>query len=196
MIKILFCDSCFTYYYYVQKKFLVLLMRWWRPPKFLLREHAFIWNTDSNLLLWGISMSCSSSMSKYLDENFFFNSVLFSGAALLNRFTKSSEFEGFNDMSCYDHFLDHSTMWCYYQCYYKKPGNFCFLIRSWQERFCHNIIFNSRIYHSFEDTCNLIKIVTFNVNPKFTGVALNRFIFTMDIFCTNPARKFGLIDIT
>ena len=127
---------------------------------------------------------------------FFFNSVLFSGAALLNRFTKSSEFEGFNGMSCYDHFLDHSPMWCYYQCYYKKPGNFCFLIRSWQERFCHNIIFNTRIYHSFEDTCNLIKIVTFNVNPKFTGVALNRFIFTMDIFCTNPARKFGLIDFT
>ena len=55
-------------------------------------------------------MSCSSSMSKYLDEKTFFESLLFSGAALLNRFTKSSEFEGFNDMSCYDHFLDHSTM--------------------------------------------------------------------------------------
>ena len=102
----------------MSKNFLVQLKRWWRPSEFSLREHVFIWNTDCNLFLflWGISMSCSSSMSKYLDENFFFNSVLFSGAALLNRFTKSSEFEGFNGMSCYDHFLDHSPMWCYYQC--------------------------------------------------------------------------------
>ena len=57
-------------------------------------------------------------------------------------------------------------------------------------------MFNTRIYDSFEDTYNLIKIVTFNVNPKFIGVALNRFIFAMDIFCTNCARKFGVIDIT
>ena len=42
----------------------------------------------------------------------------------------------------------------------------------------------------------IIKFVTFNMNPEFTEVTLNGFIFVMDIFCTNPARKFGMIDIT
>ena len=32
------------------------------------------------------------------------------------------------------------------------------------------------------------------MNPKFTKVTLNTFV--MYIFCTNPARKFGIIDIT
>ena len=41
----------------------------------------------------------------------------------------------------------------------------------------------------------IIKFVTFNMDPKFAEVTLNGFIFTMDIFCTNPARKFGMIDI-
>ena len=39
----------------------------------------------------------------------------------------------------------------------------------------------------------IIKVVTFNMNPKFTEVTLNSFIFIMDIFCTNLARKFGMI---
>ena len=30
---------------------------------------------------------------------------------------------------------------------------------------------------------------------KFTAVTLNSFIFVMDIFCSNPARKFVIIDI-
>ena len=34
------------------------------------------------------------------------------------------------------------------------------------------------------------------MNPKFTKVTLNTFIFVMYIFCANPARKFGIIDIT
>ena len=43
----------------------------------------------------------------------------------------------------------------------------------------------------------MIKIVTFNMNPKFTEVTLNSFIFVMDIFGTNLARKFdGMINIT
>ena len=43
-------------------------------------------------------MLCISSMSQYLDEQTFSGSLLFSGVALLNRFTKSSRFEeGFND---------------------------------------------------------------------------------------------------
>ena len=42
----------------------------------------------------------------------------------------------------------------------------------------------------------MIKIVTFNMNSKFTEVTLNSFIFVMDIFCTIPARKFEMIDIT
>ena len=40
------------------------------------------------------------------------------------------------------------------------------------------------------------KVVTFNMNPKFTEVTLNSFIFVMDIFFTNLARKFGIISIT
>ena len=41
----------------------------------------------------------------------------------------------------------------------------------------------------------MIKIVAFNMNLKFTEVTLNSFIFVKDVFCTNPARKFGIIDI-
>ena len=41
----------------------------------------------------------------------------------------------------------------------------------------------------------MIKIATFNMNPKFTEVILNGFVFVMDIFWTNPARKFEIINI-
>ena len=34
------------------------------------------------------------------------------------------------------------------------------------------------------------------MNPKFIKVTLNSFIITMNIFYTNLARKFGIIDIT
>ena len=34
------------------------------------------------------------------------------------------------------------------------------------------------------------------MNPEFTEVTLNSFILVMNIFCTNPARKIGIIDIT
>ena len=42
-------------------------------------------------------MLCISSISKYLDEQMFSGALLFSGVALLNWFTKSSKYEGFND---------------------------------------------------------------------------------------------------
>ena len=42
-------------------------------------------------------MLCTSSMSQHLDEAIFSGSLLFSGVALLNWFTKSSNFKGFND---------------------------------------------------------------------------------------------------
>ena len=43
-------------------------------------------------------MLCISSMSQYLHKEIFSGSLLFSGVALLNWFTKSSKFEeGFND---------------------------------------------------------------------------------------------------
>ena len=43
-------------------------------------------------------MLCLSLMSLYSDEQIFSGSLLFSGVALLNCFTKSSKFEeGFND---------------------------------------------------------------------------------------------------
>ena len=52
-------------------------------------------------------------------------------------------------------------------------------------------------YQSFEIyKIKIIKVVTFNVNPKFTEVQPNSIIFAMDDFCTNPARKFGIIDLT
>ena len=55
-------------------------------------------------------------------------------------------------------------------------------------------------YQDFADlkipVVQIIKIVTFNMNPKFTEVTLNSFIFVRVIFYTNPARKFGLSDNT
>ena len=42
---------------------------------------------------------------------------------------------------------------------------------------------------------SIIKIVTFNVNPRFTEVTLRSFIFVRDISRTNPARIFGIIYI-
>ena len=42
----------------------------------------------------------------------------------------------------------------------------------------------------------IIKFVTFNMSPMFTKVTLNSFIFAMNIFCTVPRRKFGIIGIT
>ena len=41
-----------------------------------------------------------------------------------------------------------------------------------------------------------MKAARFNTNPKFKEVTLNSFIFVIDIFCTNPARKFAFTDIT
>ena len=59
------------------------------------------------------------------------------------------------------------------------------------------VLQHSMQFHDFEDTSNLlININTLNMNPKFTETILNSFIFARDIFCTNPARKFGIIDIT
>ena len=34
------------------------------------------------------------------------------------------------------------------------------------------------------------------MNPKFTEVTLNSFIFVFNIFCINPAKKFGMMDVT
>ena len=80
------------------KFLLVKLKRCRRSSKKILREHEFIWNRDRDLLLSGISMLCISSMSQYLDEEIFSNSLLLSGVALLNWFTKSSILEDvFND---------------------------------------------------------------------------------------------------
>ena len=39
-------------------------------------------------------------------------------------------------------------------------------------------------------------LVTLSMNPNFTEVILNSFIFVMDIFCTKPTRKFWIIDLT
>ena len=39
------------------------------------------------------------------------------------------------------------------------------------------------------------KIVTIDINSKFTGVILNSFIFVMDIFCTNQEKEIGITDI-
>ena len=45
--------------------------------------------------------------------------------------------------------------------------------------------------------CNLNNlIVAFNMILKFTEVTLNSSIFVVDIFGTNPARKFGIIGFT
>ena len=38
-------------------------------------------------------------------------------------------------------------------------------------------------------------VATFDMNPKFTEVTPNSFIFVMNNFCRNPVRKFMIIDI-
>ena len=49
----------------------------------------------------------------------------------------------------------------------------------------------------FEVYTNFIFIrISFYTNPEFPEVTLNSFIFVMNIFCKNPASKFGMIDIT
>ena len=79
-----------------EKRILMTFNICWRSSKFLLREHAFIWNRDNDLLFGG--MLCISTMSQYLDEQTFSGSLVFSGVALLNWFTKSFRFEeGFNN---------------------------------------------------------------------------------------------------
>ena len=106
-LKLFNKDTCFmilvSHIAIISNYFLVQLKRCWRSSKFLLREHTFIRNRDSDLFLWGISVLCISSMSLYLDEEVFSGSVwgsvvkLVNGVAQLNWFTKSSKFEeGFN----------------------------------------------------------------------------------------------------
>ena len=41
----------------------------------------------------------------------------------------------------------------------------------------------------------IIKVVKVNMNPVFTKVILNSFIFVVDIFCAGATRKFGIIGI-
>ena len=54
-----------------------------------------------------------SSMSKYLDEEIYSETLLFSGVALLNWFIKSSiSKEVLTIMSYYDHFLGLSSARC------------------------------------------------------------------------------------
>ena len=42
----------------------------------------------------------------------------------------------------------------------------------------------------------VIKVATFNMNPKFTEVTLNSLIFVMDIFSKNLERRFRMINVT
>ena len=60
--------------------------------------------------------------------------------------------------------------------------------------FCRNTLMQDS--SQFWRKLKIIKVVAFNINPEFTEVTLNSFLFVMDTFCTNPARKFGMIDIT
>ena len=131
-----------------------------------------------------------------MNEESFLGSLLFSGVAFLNWFTKSSKFEeGFNDnelsWSC------SRSLYCMMLLSVFVASIICCLIRSLKEKLCYNNLYYTRIHHSFEDTCNLNnKFVTFKMNPKLKEVTLNSFIFAMDILFTNPGRKFGMIDVT
>ena len=105
-------------------------------------------------------------------------------------FTKISKFEeGFND---------NELLWSFTRPFHcvmlllvlvQQARKFCSLISSWKEKLCHSILCSARIYHSFEDTCNLIKVVTFDMNSKFTEVTLNSFIFVIDIFLQKSCKE-------
>ena len=129
--------------------FLVQLKRCWRSSTFLLREHVFISNRESDFGRY-FNVIHFLNVVIFRWRNFF--KVIFSGVALLSWFTKSSKFEeGFNDNGYHDHLLDISTVWCYYQYYYNKPESICYLIRSWKKILYCNILCNIWIHHSFED---------------------------------------------
>lgn len=59
-------------------------------------------------------------------------------------------------------------------------------------RFIFTFIDSGKSFHPFR---RIINVVTFYMNARFADVTLNSFIFVIDIFCTNCARKFGMIDI-
>ena len=135
-----------------------------------------------------------------MDEEIFSGSLLFSGVALLNWFTKSSKFnEGFNDnelsWSCSRSL--HCVMLL--SVFVQQARKFLLFDKELKGK----IVLQQSIQYQDSSITVLkipviliIKFVTFNMDPKFTEVTLNSFIFAMDIFCTNPARKFGMIDIT
>ena len=55
----------------------------------------------------------------------------------------------------------------------------------------------NQMYNEFKKTADTsFKVVRFNLTPKIAEVTLNSFIFVLDIFCTNVARKCGMINIT
>ena len=154
LIRYVLCYSSFNYSYY-GKNFLAEIKRCWRSSTFLLRENALIRNRDSNLFLWGISMLCNVITFEW--RNFFRVIAIFWDSIDYTGLLKFLNLKVFMIMSYYDHFLNFSTVWCYYQCSYNNPGSFCYLLRSWKETLCCKILCNTTIHHSFEDTCNVNK---------------------------------------
>ena len=73
----------------------------------------------------------------------------------------------------------------------QQAGEFLLLDKELKEKLC--CVERKTVLIS---VIKIIKVVTFNMNPKFTEVTLNSFTFVMDVFCTSPARKFGIIDLT
>ena len=124
--------------------------------------------------------------------NKLFGLLLFSGVALLNWFTKGSRFEGLNDNELLWSFPK-SVQWVLLLSVFVQQVR-KFLLKG------KILLQHSMQYQDFADfkipVVQIIKIVLFNMNPKFTEVTLNIFIFVRVIFYTNPATKFGLSDNT
>ena len=81
----------------IMSKFLfVQLRRCWGLSKFLLKEHVFVWNKESDLLLFVTFRFSSFSVSYYLDETVFSGSSelisLGDDDIFLNWFTKCFNF--------------------------------------------------------------------------------------------------------
>ena len=115
--------------------------------KDLLREDEFIWNKD----FCGVFQCYAFSLCHNIWMKKFFQ------VELLNWFIKSSKFE--------EVFNDDEQLWSFsryfYKCLHCRPDSFGSLLRSWKEKLCCNNLNNTRIYHGYEDTCDLTNKVCY-----------------------------------
>ena len=134
-------------------------------------------------------------------EQTFSGLLLFSWVAFLNWFSKSSRFEeGFNDNELLWSFSKSIHWMVLLSVFVQQARTFLLLDKELKGKIVPSTFYAIPGFISVLKipVIQIIKIVTFNMNSKFTEVTLNSFNFVIfwDIFCTNLAWKYRIIDIT